>query len=453
MNYRTFLFQDYEIKANFFEDHPDAAFLENDEASVRERHWNIESNKVIIDIGAAFGSYTLTALAQGAKKVIAFEPVLNKELQKNIDLNEWNNRFVLIDKGLWSKNGFVKMALGPSVLPIFTPTSDVPKSPSYMLLKVETLDKSIVQYESQVDIIKMDVEAAELEVLKGGEKLIRKHKPDLLIENHDFMDNTLADRVKSFIFGLNIGYEEVCKTPYHAISHSYYSIKKTNTLSFSSHRPMYRTFKFKNKPISVCYFKNHIESWDMDWNEPEVKERHWNINPGDVVLDIGSACGSYTLTALSQGASKVIAWEPMFPYNLFQNLKINNWEHRCDIINKALWEKNGFIQVREGQLPIYSQEEIQNGLFAETLDNSIAKNETHIDWMKIDVEGAELEVLIGGEQLIRKHSPKILIENHLFMDSKIYERVKDFILNLNIGYKEIATVPYHGVSHSFFEVI
>src|SRR5271157_2433933 len=63
--------------------------------------------------------------------------------------------------------------------------------------------------------------------------------------------------------------------------------------------------------------------WTFE-DEKEVRERHWHFSPGDVVLDVGPAFGSYTLTAAIQGAS-VIAFEPsLFSISILtENIKQN----------------------------------------------------------------------------------------------------------------------------------
>jgi hypothetical protein len=77
--------------------------------------------------------------------------------------------------------------------------------------------------------------------------------------------------------------------------------------------------------------------------------------------------------------------------------------------------------------------------------------ERKVDWIKIDVEGAELAVLRGAEQVIRRERPRLLVENHLFLYPSIEQEVKDFVLGLDLGY-QVETRPHHSVSHSFFEV-
>ena len=67
---------------------------------------------------------------------------------------------------------------------------------------------------------------------------------------------------------------------------------------------------------------------------------------------------------------------------------------------------------------------------ANTLDNVISIKEIKkIDWLKIDVEGVEEHVLMGGQQAITKFKPNIIVECHNFMDAGISNRVKKILLS------------------------
>ncbi|NJN91196.1 MAG: FkbM family methyltransferase, partial [Leptolyngbyaceae cyanobacterium SL_5_14] len=59
---------------------------------------------------------------------------------------------------------------------------------------------------------------------------------------------------------------------------------------------------------------------------------------------------------------------------------------------------------------------LQPGTFEEvpcfTLDSLIdQENLSHVDWLKIDAEGHEMQVLKGGDRLLRDFKPGILYEN------------------------------------------
>lgn len=71
-----------------------------------------------------------------------------------------------------------------------------------------------------------------------------------------------------------------------------------------------------------------------------------------------------------------------------------------------------------------------------------------IDWIKIDVEGAEYETLCGLEQVISKCRPKILIE----VFSKNVDKVKGFFKKHEYQLVRIAHFPISSVESCFYFV-
>jgi hypothetical protein len=59
-----------------------------------------------------------------------------------------------------------------------------------------------------------------------------------------------------------------------------------------------------------------------------------------------------------------------------------------------------------------------------------------IHLLKIDVEGMDLDVLIGGQNTIKKHLPVIFIE-HNDNRKTIIEKIKSFLDNFDYGYELI----------------
>ena len=67
-----------------------------------------------------------------------------------------------------------------------------------------------------------------------------------------------------------------------------------------------------------------------------------------------------------------------------------------------------------------------------------------VDLVKIDVEGGEFDVLLGGKQLLKKSRPHLLVE---ISDEKFCE-VKYILSELN--YEVGAVFPYFGISNVHF---
>lgn len=185
-------------------------------------------------------------------------------------------------------------------------------------------------------------------------------------------------------------------------------------------------------------------SWFSFEDESIVRDRDWTISPGDVVLDIGSAYGSYALTALASGASFIHTWNPNSDENgiLRESLGLNGWDEKAVLHEDGLWSKTGFL--RDTDLA-FSETEPQTGGFQVRALDSYELGLSRLDWMKLDVEGAEVEVLKGAEGLIRTFKPKVVVENHQFKDPTIESRVAGFLAEL--GYETVRVTPYHGVSH------
>lgn len=141
----------------------------------------------------------------------------------------------------------------------------------------------------------------------------------------------------------------------------------------------------------------------------------------DRFIDVGANLGYYTCLALQNG-NGVMAIEPQ-PRNLrslYRNLLSNGWEHKAEVIPVALAASPGLLTLYGASGPSasllknwagYSSRHSQI-VAVSTIDNLLAgrfDNERLL--VKIDVEGAELGVLQGaGDTLRRKVRPVWLLE-------------------------------------------
>src|SRR3989338_6191414 len=148
--------------------------LLNDEYRLKK----LKHNSVIVDVGANIGLVSLLASKRfKAKKIISYEPCENnfKFLKKNIDENNCHN--VILNKfAVSNKQGQIKLYLhGSATHSINT------KKPgkNFEIVNMTTLDKSL-KSEKNIDLLKIDVEGAELDVLKGATNTLKKTKQIIL---------------------------------------------------------------------------------------------------------------------------------------------------------------------------------------------------------------------------------------------------------------------------------
>ena len=198
---------------------------------------------------------------------------------------------------------------------------------------------------------------------------------------------------------------------------------------------------------------DHASWWTFD-DEQEIRDRWWRFGKEDLILDIGAAFGSYVLPALAQGA-RVVAFNPcQFDSELLDtNLNLNQeLKKRCLHVRDGLYSEPGWFNSDTSE---FSKEEKAGKAWLKctTLDAFLDARPGigDITWIKIDVEGAELDVLKGGEKCLRMYRPKILVENHEFLRPGIGDNVKSFILGLGLGYSCDGPHPHCAVSHSYFE--
>jgi len=168
-----------------------------------------------IDIGANIGQTSLNLskkLGTIPHTVLAFEPfpfTFNK-LETNIGLNSFNS-IKIFNVALGNEKKTIEMEM--SCLTNSGGYKISPKNSSFKDQLVQVDQEKLDDYyslEDLINFIKIDVEGYEMEVLKGAEQIIKKHKPVLVIELNDkslINQNSTAKQVVQFI--KNLGYEVI----------------------------------------------------------------------------------------------------------------------------------------------------------------------------------------------------------------------------------------------------
>ena len=156
-------------------------------------------------------------------------------------------------------------------------------------------------------------------------------------------------------------------------------------------------------------------------SEPWMK-RYFKPNKGDVVIDVGAHVGKYSLPAakLVGENGKVIAIEA-HPENfkaLQTNILLNDLKNIIALNIAAFNQDNKKLLLsgsRDSEFSLKSNLK-ENSFEVETRTIDSLLREIcvkKVDWVKIDVEGAEVEVLEGMREVIENNpNLRILIEVH-----------------------------------------
>jgi FkbM family methyltransferase len=157
------------------------------------------------------------------------------------------------------------------------------------------------------------------------------------------------------------------------------------------------------------------------------------IRPGDVVIDGGSHIGVITRLAQIRGAACVVAFEveskilPCFEQTFARELE----EGRVRLIKAALWDtetslhfagsRGGFHAVNTG----VNDEMPHTWLSTTTIDKTVCKlGLPRVDFIKLDLEGAERKALRGAEMTLLLWKPRLAIcTYHLPDDPEVLEGI------------------------------
>jgi FkbM family methyltransferase len=185
-------------------------------------------------------------------------------------------------------------------------------------------------------------------------------------------------------------------------------------------------FNLNNEVLKNPELGVWLEPKSISWAEGCVEEndmpREWfRINKDDVILEIGAHVGYYTVP-LTQKVGRqglVVAIEPS-PSNFRQllfHLGSNKVEN-CIPIRAACWKETTPIWLELSEFSEQHHVETQAtsssvqvyGVTVNGICDAIGL--LRVDWIKLDVEGAECEVLEASSKVLERFQPTLLVEVH-----------------------------------------
>ncbi len=191
------------------------------------------------------------------------------------------------------------------------------------------------------------------------------------------------------------------------------------------------TRKFDNFLIPDVY-------QSMCLHEEDIYGR-FSPKEGDIVIDIGAAFGFYTIISSKRVGKngKVLSIEasPAIFDMLNRNIKLNKL-YNILTLNNAVYSKQTKIKLYSTYSILTERSEKNTEKFvevnADTLDSLLLQNKINyedVNWIKIDVEGAEFEVLKGVTNVLSKSKDiSILIEIHnITKDANYYKPIMDLL--------------------------
>jgi FkbM family methyltransferase len=216
------------------------------------------------------------------------------------------------------------------------------------------------------------------------------------------------------------------------------SIKYLYIHPYNKQRPIFAFFRwilwklikiFKFKQLKVKVWGNRflqlnydsfqsmwiMYNWIVDWEEFQLIEHY--IEKNDIVFDIGTNMGFYTLwmSRFIDKYGEIHCFEPdKQNYSRLQtNISLNQIESIIKTNRCAVSDSDGLVKFTEGRdgenhisnIALDSAVEVQSI----TLDTYFEFHGIqHIAYMKIDVEGFELQALKGAKKLLKNKKVDII---------------------------------------------
>jgi FkbM family methyltransferase len=146
------------------------------------------------------------------------------------------------------------------------------------------------------------------------------------------------------------------------------------------------------------------------------------VRKGDVVLDVGGHLGTFSRAALERGARLVVAFEPE-PTNAAcfkRTFEREIADGRVVLLEAAAWESAGSLELATRMndaastvVPGMKGIDAAKGrvtVRATTIDDEVERlGLDRVDFIKMDIEGAERNALQGGRKTLTRFAPRLVL--------------------------------------------
>ena len=185
------------------------------------------------------------------------------------------------------------------------------------------------------------------------------------------------------------------------------------------------------------------------------------VSRGDHVVDAGACEGAFGLECIHRyGAERVYNFEPdsRMARALALTAERNGLRNRYQVRQAAVGAESGILPFMEPGTDVLlahivtdANPAAQSGRLTEveqlSLDDWAERVKIEkVSYLKIDVEGFDLDTLVGAKELIKRWRPKIAVTT--YHDPQHADQIHDFLASLDLGYRTRVkrVVCFNGVS-------
>lgn len=233
--------------------------------------------------------------------------------------------------------------------------------------------------------------------------------------------------------------------------------EKVKLFYYSINTPSQTSYGLISENEKKTVYKTNFQGLAMITNEalyfvaPDFNyyQHFYKVKRNDVILDAGANCGhlSILFSKLTGENGIVYAFEPD-KFNIERinnNMQLNKeLPENIKIENLLLWNENKLVDFYEagtvGSSAVWipDSDKCVKKQAIRIDDWALKNNIKKLDFIKMDIEGAEIEALEGCLQTIENLSPNFAIASyHIVNDEPTYIKVEAFFEKMNYPYKTV----------------
>ena len=272
-------------------------------------------------------------------------------------------------------------------------------------------------------------ELSKMDFFQGYKKLIEK-----LDDESMETVNTVLKRIKAYQDNQKIFYNEEEKINFNQTGKFQHKILKINDSCFA----------YKNYFLPVNHFEYDVFYEKLFIRKLENKEKIKSLD----IIDAGACCGDSALILSKLTDKNVYAFEPVSSNyeNMLKTIELND-------VKNIIPEKKGLSsEVKTEDIYIFENasslkynpsntNNVEN-IEITTIDEYVKQNNLQVGLIKSDIEGMEMELLKGANETIKQFKPTLLIS--IYHSADDFFKIKEYIANLNLGYKIKIIKPKNG---------
>ncbi len=260
--------------------------------------------------------------------------------------------------------------------------------------------------------------------------------------NDDYSKNILIDVVSFRLLGakyIRLAIENEQYLDYH--KEILNSKKQTETIELKTSDIELNkyTFSFEKNNIS-CFLDTMGIVTIFKAEQYCYKPKKIQVKDGDVIIDGGGCWGDTAIYFANKAKETTVYTFEFTPSNINvmeKNIALNK-AHNIKIIPKAIFDVSNevYYLVDKGASSYFTKEKTTDATQIQTItidDFTKQENVSKINFIKLDIEGSELNALKGSVETIKKWRPTLAIA--VYHNPIDFQELIQFISELDLGYK------------------